>query len=246
MLEQIEGIIISEKPYGETSKIIQCLTKEYGIIGILAKGSKNLKSDLRSVTCKLIYGTFHIYYKKDKLSTLVSVDVINPFKNIMKDLTKISYASFLVDLTQQVYKQNPSIEIYELLIHALEKINDNYDPFVITNIIELKFLHFLGVMPIIDKCSTCGSTSEIVTMDSNRGGYICKNCYKNEKIVSEKTLKLIRMYYYVDISKISKLEVSQKSKIEINSFLDDYYDRYTGLYLKNKSLIHNLTKVEFV
>lgn len=62
MLETVEGIIISEKPYGETSKIINCLTKEYGIIGIIAKGSRNLKSDLRSTTNKLIYGNFNIYY----------------------------------------------------------------------------------------------------------------------------------------------------------------------------------------
>ena len=54
------------------------------------------------------------------------------------------------------------------------------------------------------------------------------------------------MYYYVDISKITKLEVSKKCKLEINSFLDDYYDRYTGLYLKSKSLINNLSKVELM
>lgn len=246
MLETVEGIIVSEKPYGETSKIIQCLTKKYGIIGIIAKGSRSLKSDLRSVTNKLIYGNFNIYYKKDKLSNLVSVDVINSFKNIMKDLTKISYASFLIDLTSQVYKQCQSIEVYNLLINALIKINENYEPSVITNILELKFLDFLGVMPIIDRCSACGRTSGIVTLDSNRGGYICSNCYKNEKVVSDKTIKLIRMYYYVDISKITKLEVSNKSKIEINNFLDDYYDRYTGLYLKSKSLINNLNKVELM
>ena len=145
MLETVEGIIISEKPYGETSKIINCLTKEYGIIGIIAKGSRNLKSDLRSTTNKLIYGNFNIYYKKDKLSNLVSVDVINPFKNILKDLTRISYASFLIDLTEQVYKQCNSTDVYNLLISALVKINEGYDASVITNILELKFLDFLGI-----------------------------------------------------------------------------------------------------
>jgi len=246
VIEQVEGIIISEKPYGETSKIIQCLTKQYGLIGIIAKGCRSLKSPLRSSTSKLIYGNFNIRYKKDKLSTLVSVDVINPFKNIMKDLTKISYAAFLVDLTEQVYKQNQNEQIYELLKNALIKINDDYDSAVITNILELKYLHFLGVMPIIDRCSVCDSTSGIVTLDSNLGGYICDKCYTNQKIVSDKSIKLIRMYYYVDISKISKLEVSTRCKLEINSFLDDYYDRYTGLYLKSKSLINNISKVNMI
>ena len=51
------------------------------------------------------------------------------------------------------------------------------------------------------------------------------------------------MYYYVDISKITKLEVSKEAKNEINSFLNEYYDRYTGLYLKSKNFINNLNKL---
>ena len=50
------------------------------------------------------------------------------------------------------------------------------------------------------------------------------------------------MYYYVDISKIEKLEVSEEVKREINEFLDRYYDRYTGLYLKSKSFMKELAK----
>ena len=114
---------------------------------------------------------------------------------------------------------------------------------VISNILELKYLDFLGVMPIIDECSICGNKKAIVTLSVDKGGYVCKNCHTNEKIVSEKTIKLIRMFYYVDIAKISKLEISNSVKKEINEFLDNYYDKYTGLYLKSKSFVHNLNKI---
>ena len=77
MIEDLDGIVISEKNYSETSKIINVFTKEHGIIGILAKGAKSIKSPLRSVTTKLTYGTFTVYYKKDKLSTLKEVSIIN-------------------------------------------------------------------------------------------------------------------------------------------------------------------------
>jgi DNA repair protein RecO (recombination protein O) len=51
------------------------------------------------------------------------------------------------------------------------------------------------------------------------------------------------MFYYVDISKISSLEISNDSKKEIHLFLEQYYDRYTGLYLKSKSLLNQLNKL---
>ena len=47
-----------------------------------------MKSPLRSVTGKLTYGVFFIYYKKDKLSLLSEVNVINNFNNIKKDIDK--------------------------------------------------------------------------------------------------------------------------------------------------------------
>ena len=51
------------------------------------------------------------------------------------------------------------------------------------------------------------------------------------------------MFYYVDISKISKIEISEIVKEEINTFIDDYYDRYSGLYLKSKAFLKKIMKV---
>ena len=74
-VSKVKGIIISEKPYSETSKLINVFTKEYGIVGLIAKGSKSLKSPLRSVTNKLTYGYFQFNYKEGKLSNLICVDL---------------------------------------------------------------------------------------------------------------------------------------------------------------------------
>ena len=183
---------------------------------MIAKGAKGLKSPLRNVTTKLTYGLFNIRYKEKGLSTLISVDIIDPLKQIKKDITMISYASFIADLSEQVVKHSNNQNVFSLLSNSLLKINEGFDPMVISNILELKYLDFLGVMPIIDECSICGNKKAIVTLSVDKGGYVCKNCHTNEKIVSEKTIKLIRMFYYVDIAKISKLEISNSVKKEIN------------------------------
>lgn len=239
-IEKVIGIVLSDTNYSESSKILNVLTKEHGKIGIISKGCRNLKSSLRSVSSKLTYGYFNIYYKQEGLSVLISVDIINDFSNIKQDLFKIGYATFLSDLTNQVLKETSSNEIFDLFINGLIKINDDFDPMIITNIIELKYLNYLGVMPILDCCSICGSNKKIVTISSFAGGYLCVNCYKNEYIVDEKTIKLLRMFSYVDISKIKELNILPKNKNEINKFLENYYDRYTGIYLKSKDFLTQL------
>lgn len=242
-IESIEGIVLSDTNYSESSKILNVFTVEHGLLGIMSKGCRNVKSKLRAGSRKLIYGKFNIYYKESGLSTLISVDIINSFSNIVMDLERISYASFLLDLVLQVVKQNDDSDIFNLLKDSLIKLDEGFSPIVISNILELKLLSYLGVAPCIDECSVCGSTKSIITLSSSSGGYICRNCYSNEGLVSDKTIKMIRMYYYVDIKNISKLDVSNLVTTEINRFLDDYYDRYTGLYLKSKDFIKNINKV---
>jgi DNA repair protein RecO (recombination protein O) len=51
------------------------------------------------------------------------------------------------------------------------------------------------------------------------------------------------MYYYVDINKIDNISVDSTIVDEINNFLDDYYERYTGIYLKTKNFLKNLKNI---
>lgn len=242
-IESIEGIILSETNYSESSKILNVLTKEYGLIGVISKGCRNMKSKLRGVSRKLLLGTIHIYYKPNGLSTLIGVDVINSYSKTLMDLEKISYASFILDLINQVLKQTDDPNIFDLLKDTLNKLEEGLNPIALTNILELKLLDYLGVSPSIDSCAHCGNTKDIVTLSSDSGGYVCRNCYNNETLVSDKTIKMIRMYYYVDIKNITKLDVSNEVTNEINRFLDDYYDRFTGLYIKSKDFLKKINSL---
>ncbi len=243
MLKKIEGVVISEYPYKETSKIINILTSELGIIGVITRGAKKIKSPFANTTGKITKGLFQINYRENGLSTLVAVDLIDNYKHIKKDIVKISYAYFVTELVSQVYRHESNKDIYSLYLQVLTKIDEGFDPLVITNILELKLLEYLGIKPEIDACVSCGNTSDIVTVSSYKGGYLCKNCGAGEPIVLTKTIKLIRMFYYVDISKITKIDISDKIKQEINHFIDDYYERYAGLYLKSKQFLKNLNEL---
>ena len=169
MIKKIEGIVVSEVDYKESSKIINVFSPTVGVIGILARGTKKIKNNLSGVTSKLTYGYFYIEYRENGMSSLMEVDVIDSFKKIRRNIDMISYASYLVELSSMVYKHDNNSEIYNLLIASLKKIDEGYDYEVITNILELKLLDYLGIKPVIDCCVSCGSKAEIVTISSYKG-----------------------------------------------------------------------------
>ena len=243
MIKKIKGIIVSTTPFKETSKILNILTEDGKIVSMMARGVKQVKNVLRSKTNNFTYGYFYTYYKEDKLSTLTNVDIINDFENIKNDLELISYLNYLVELSEKVAKQTTSNNIFDLLITALEKINDGFDPIIIKNILEIKFLDYLGLKLNLDNCNNCGSNKDIVTISSSLGGFICKNCNVENHTTNLKTIKMIRNYYYVNLSSISKLNISDDVKLEIDKFLDEMYEDYSGLYIKSKKFLKNIVNL---
>ncbi len=243
MISKLEGIIISETPYGESSKIINVFTKDKGIIGVMCKGAKSIKNPLRAKTQKFTYAYFHIKYKEDHLSILIDVEIIDSLFSIRNDIEKISYMTYITELTSQVVKQNNEEALYGLYKSVVLKLNEGHDPLILTNILELKYLAYLGVGLNLDCCIQCGNQTDIVTIDPDAGGFICRHCYRGEKILSPKTIKLIRMYYLIAISSIKDIKISPDTANEINYFLDKYYERYTGLYLKSKDFLVNIRKI---
>lgn len=240
MLRKVMGIIVSVTAYGETSLILNVFTKDLGIIGVMAKGAKNIKSKLRSYVMPFTFGYFYIYYKENKLSTLKEVDIIDQFKNIHEDITLISYLNYIVSLSYECYKESKVNNIFNIMIEGLKKIDDKLDPMVISNIIEVKYLDYLGVGINLDSCSICGNNKDIITISLDDGGLICKNCLNDQTIYNIKMVKLLRMYYYVDIKNIGKLDIKDDIKNNINMFLSMYYDKYTGIYLKSKNFLNKV------
>lgn len=232
----VDGIVVSTTPFKENSKILNILTKDYGIIGCVSKGCKSIKSKLRSISEKFAYGTFHLYYKENGLSTLIDGDIKDYFINIRSDIIKVSYLTYICELAFNVYKESNSEDIYPMLESALLKIEEDFNPRIITNILELQFLNYLGINLNLDNCVVCGST-KIVTLSLSKGGYVCQQHRTNEAILGEKVMKLLRLYNYVDISKISSLDIDENVSKKISEIIDLYYDDYSGVYIKSKKIL---------
>ena len=242
MLKKIRGIVVSEVPYKDSSKVLNILCEE-GVIGVVSKGCKRINSPLRIISNKLTLGEYVIYYNESKLSTLKEGSVLDNFNNIKNDLNKISHATYITDLVNQVMKQNADPTVFSLYVSALKKIDEGINETVVMNILEIKLLDYLGVGINLNGCAKCGSTREIVTIDPDVGGYICKNCYTNEIIYDERVRKMLRMYYLVEIDSIKELKIKDYVIDSINKFLSVYYDRYTGLYIKSKEFLDRNIKI---
>lgn len=241
-MTEVEGVVLNTVKYSETSAIINVITKKYGTIGIIAKGAYKQKSPFFGLCEKLTYAKFNIIYKKNKLSILTNIDVIDNLKIIKKNIDKISYSYYLLELTNQVIKENQNEQIYEIFIQALLKINKEINPAIILTIIEAKYLIFLGIRPNLNNCSNCQNPN-IIGLSSHSGGAICQNCIDQYSIKNKEALILLKTVTLINIETITETNINKQTLNLVNKFLNDYYHRYTGLYMKSKEFITKLNQI---
>ncbi len=237
-------------------------TKYKNVVGILYNGEdvNVYKNSLSlSLTSELKNKEYYIKLIKDKEQidkpkiyrltktindTLhIELNIKNLYHRMIFTATSIVAIYFDNDGCLKKLKNIPSYEVFkrtisEFLKEKFKKDNERFEK--IENLLEV----FDGIKPNIDNCISCGTQNNIVTISSYKGGLLCKDCISNEKIYNIKTIKLIRMFYYVDLNKITKLDISPNIKKELNLFINDYYDRYSGLYLKSKTFLEEFKSLK--
>ncbi|MED1468281.1 DNA repair protein RecO [Bacillus salipaludis] len=243
MLQKCEGIIIRTTDYSETNKIVTIYTREWGKVGVMARGAKKPNSRLSSITQLFTHGYFLIQ-KGTGLGSLQQGELVTSLRSIGEDIFLTAYASYIVELTDKCTEdRKPNPYHFELLFQTLNFLNEGYDPDVLMNIYEMKMLNVLGLYPTLNQCSVCGSTDGHFSFSIREGGLICHRCLEKDPYhlkISQATVKLLRLFYYFDLSRLGNISVKSETKAELKKVISTYYDEYSGLHLKTKKFLNSM------
>lgn len=238
-----EGIIIRTTDYGETNKVVTIYTREKGKVGVMARGAKKPNSRLSAVTQLFTYGTF-LFQKSSGLGSLQQGETVQSMRRIREDIFLTAYASYITELLDKGTDNNESNPfLFELYYQTMNYLSEGIDPDVLTNIFEVKMLNVLGLYPEVNECVICKKKEGTFHFSIKENGFICHRCFENDPyrlIISQATVKLIRLFYYLDLSRLGKVSVKQETKKELQKVLDEYYKEYSGLNLKSKRFLKQL------
>ena len=120
---------------------------------------------------------------------------------------------------------------------GLDKLSENFDYNVIKNIIEFKYLDYLGITPDLTICHKCYERKKFYAIDGKIGGFVCKDCYQNERLVSEKFSAILNRFRDVDINEIKEIKISDENKNIVNEFLSEYYSSFSAIYLNSEKFL---------
>ena len=114
---KVNGIIIAESNSGDSDKMLTMLTPNLGKISCTARGARRTKSQLLAATQMFTFGEYMLFKGGDTY-TINSCETIEMFYNLRTDLDKLTYASYITRIINDVTTENQnSFHILKLYLN---------------------------------------------------------------------------------------------------------------------------------
>ena len=127
MIVNTTAIVLKTFPYGETSLISRCFTKEKGKISFIIKGARSKKNLLSPYFQPLSY--IQIIYNenaKRELQIISKVNFVNIWLKIPNSLKKMTLLQSILEITDFTLEKNdPHSGLFNILIEAINYFENN-------------------------------------------------------------------------------------------------------------------------
>ncbi len=198
-LNDVNGLVINELKYGNTSKIITVFTSEIGIIKIMCQGAYRKNSPLASLTNKYSFVNYNLNKGKNFYYIIDGESLENNFY-LTNSLKLVTVSGLMTELLEKtLVPENPEPEIYGLIKTFFKVLKENPDKVeVLLLSVLVKYSSFVGYRPNLNGCIRCGDkNSNYYIIDENAGGAICSECKFNNgsKISKDELVYLTRLLY---------------------------------------------------
>lgn len=217
-----KGIVTKIVNYSDNDKILTVITMDLGKIQVFCKGAQKVKSATLASTEFLAFSEFVLYEGKSELYNLSSADIIEVFYNIRIDLDKLSYATTISQIMNDVCVEGElSYKKLQLFLNTLYVISEtDKDLNFVFSVFRIRLLAILGFVPRLATCSSCGQKAlgeKFFSIKDN--GLKCEICAKLDKgaiKMSEVTYTSLIYILSSDAKKIFSFEIPKNDLEELN------------------------------
>ena len=245
MLQKVTGIVIRTVNYGESNKVVTLFTEELGKVAVMARGAKKPGSRFHASSQPFVDGVY-IFPSSRGLAQLKSSDVITSYPEIRKDVARMAYAMYWLELVDRAVEDRvPNRPLFRILSDALQALNAGMDADIITHHFELRILHLLGVAPVLTGCVRCNDVSDPMYFSVPSGGFLCARHQEEGALrLSERLAKLLYLMSRHELAEFRTVPLTKESRLLLRQLFDAYMESYSGLRLKTKRVLDQMIRLD--
>jgi DNA repair protein RecO (recombination protein O) len=243
MLVTTEAIVLRSRKQGDTSKIVSLYTREYGLVDVIAKGAREMKSKFGSALEPFNCAKVTFYKKEGRdLYLLANAETALALRNLQSDLERIEAATKVVELlirSQRHEECHP--ELYTLVKQTLTLMSECKDAASVVPILfayYLQYIHFAGfAMQLNGENIEPGAqhyfdieTGEVITLETSTDMHS-----ERMHILSPEALAALRHIERAGIASAGSLRLSPNARHVLESLFRAYLGKHVEGMQQNRS-----------
>ncbi len=183
-LSVTEAIVLHAFDYLESSRIIRLLTRESGVLSVLARGARKSRGRYGSALDLFAEGTAQVYLKPNReLQNLGSFEVTRSREELAHDVGRFTAASTVAELALRFAGEESSHLLYDTVVDVLDRISRSPPEGTLEDGLAgcWRIVAVLGFTPELSSCSLCHTPlrdADEATFSHASGGIVCQSCSK--------------------------------------------------------------------
>jgi DNA repair protein RecO (recombination protein O) len=241
-----EAVVLRRLSFGETDRVVTLFTRDLGKLSVVAKGARGPRSRLAGTTEPFTYFNGLLAVGQN-LDVLTQSEVVNAFSGLRKDLVRIGYASFFVELVDTgVEERQPHPELWDLLVAALSTLEAATTPDVLSRAFELHALSQLGYEPRLHECVLDEASVDEpgAAFHPLRGGMLCARCARSTAgtvPTSPETLATLRELTLLPLQSTAHANLEPEVRRELARCLIPYLRHHLEAPLRSLQFLDDVT-----
>jgi len=178
--EKLRAVVLSRRSVGEADRLVTMLTREQGLLRVLAKGVRKIPSrrgghmEPLTQVLALISGSPGRYW-------LRAIETEEYFYKLHDDRRALGRARRLAHIVVNLFEEETAYpRLFDALRQACEVLPElTYPKQSLLEVATIMLaLREGGIMPLLNRCQRCGArrSDEAVVLDASQGGWLCLTC----------------------------------------------------------------------
>lgn len=168
------AIVLRRRDAGESDRRLTLLTREAGVVDVVAKGARKGGSRLSGISEPLSACIIHVASGK-KNAFVTQAQPISSFPGLRADYSRLSFGLALAELGSAVLPhEQEAEEAFTFFVQALRHLEAHSKPIVALAWAEIHLLALAGFLPSFASCVVTGSDvlEALPFLSPHAGGYV--------------------------------------------------------------------------
>ena len=243
---QADAIVLRRLDYGEADRILTLLTREYGKLAAIAKGSRRAKA--RSGSGLDLFTRSQMMLAKGRnLDVVAQSERRGDTRNISGDLQRTAYACLVAEVADKVLEdRHPVDDVFELVAITLDRLNaPERGARADAAWFLMRILELLGYQPQLQDCAGCGTPLPALPawFSPLLGGVLCARCGGHDQAgspVSVNGLKVLRLMAAGGEALYDRLKLPAALLDEVEQALEAQLEYHLDRHLKSIEFLRTI------